>query len=105
MYFSNYRVHNNTAINPVLLWDYDLKHFDYQAMKQVVVQRVIERGWPADWYAILNLYGEDGVIEAIKSLPYLNERDAHFVSLIFQIPLNEMACYARKQSRPTHWNS
>jgi hypothetical protein len=105
MYFSNYRDRKGTTINPSLLWEYDLKHFDYQAMRSLVVQRVIERGWPADWYAILNRYGEDGVKEAIRSLPYLNERDAHFVSLIFQIPSNEMACYARKPSRPTHWSS
>ena len=105
MYFSNYKEHANTIINPVLLWEFDVNHFDYQGMRNGVVQRVIERGWPNDWWVALNLYGEQGVRDAIKSLPYLNDKDMHFVSYIFQIPLNEMACFERKQLRPTHWNS
>jgi hypothetical protein len=66
-------------------------------MKNVVVQRVIERGWPDDWYAMLNMYGEDGVISAIKAIPYLNDKDMNFVSHAFQIPLSEMKCYEQKQ--------
>jgi hypothetical protein len=105
MYFSNYKEHKNAVINPALLWEYDLNSIDYMAMRNIVVQRVIERGWPDDWWALLNLYGEKGVRETGKSLAYLNDKDMHFVSNIFQIPLNEMECFKRKQSRPTHWNS
>jgi hypothetical protein len=74
-------------------------------MRNVVVQRVVERGWPNDWWAMLNLYGEKGVRDAITSIPYLSDKDMHFVSNIFQIPLNEMVCFERKQLRPAHWNS
>jgi hypothetical protein len=105
MYFADYKEHKNAIINPALLWEYDLNNFDYKAMRNVVVQRVIERGWPNDWWAVLNLYGENGMREIIRDLPYLNDKDMYFVSYIFQIPLNEMACFERKQLRPTHWNS
>ena len=107
MFFSDYKKEENAkaVVNPVLLWEYDLSNFDYNQMRNIVVQRVIERGWPNDWYAILNRYGEEGVKEAIKTISYLNDKDMNFVSLVFQIPLNEMKCYTRKQSHLAHWNS
>lgn len=105
MYFDRYKEHPNAKINPSLLWEYDLSKFDFQHMRNVVVQRVVERGWPDDWYAALNMYGKEGMISILKELPWLNDKDMRFVSLIFQIPLSEMKCYTRKQSPHIHWKS
>ncbi len=105
MYFDRYKDHSNATLNPSLLWEYDMSAFDFQKMRNVVVQRVVERGWPDDWYAALNMYGDNGMIEAIKALPYLNDKDMYFVSAIFEIPLPDMKCYEKKQSRQAHWNS
>lgn len=50
-----------------LLWEYDLKDFDWQYMRALVVERVIERGWDEDYYALFALYGGvDGVRQIIK---------------------------------------
>jgi len=98
IYLSDYKKHPEAEINPALLWEYDLSDFDFQQMRNVVVQRVIERGWPNDWYAALNLYGEKGMKEAIESIPYLNDKDMNFVSKAFEIPLSKMKCYKAKIS-------
>lgn len=105
MFFSDYKDHSDSKLNPKLLWEYNLSNFDYQDMRNVVVQRVIERGHFNDFYAMLNLYGEDGVIEAIKVLPYLNDIDMNFVSVVFNIPLTKLKCYEKKQLPQRHWNS
>ena len=105
MYFDDYKQHANAKINQSLLWEYDIAAFDYAQMANVVVQRVIERGWPNDWYAVLNLYSIDGIKEIIKAIPYLNEKDMYFVSGLFEIPLLQMKCYIKKQLQPQHWNS
>ena len=105
VYLQDYEKHPDAKINPALLWEYDLADFDFQKMQSVVVQRVIERGWPSDWWALLNMYGETGVKEAIKTLPYLNDKDMNFVSIAFDIPFSKMKCYEKKQSRQAHWNS
>ena len=104
MLFSDYKKHNFKEVNPKLLWEYDLSDFDYQDMRNIVVQRVIERGWPDDFYAILNLYGEEGVKGAIKKIPTLNNVDMNFVKVVFNIPLNELRCYKEKLSKEPHWN-
>jgi hypothetical protein len=105
LYLKDYRMHPDAKINPSLLWEHDLSRFDFQAMKNLVVQRVVERGWPSDWHAILNRYGENGVRDAIMEIPYLNDKDLNFVSKAFEIPLLEMKCYIRRPSHLNHWNA
>ena len=105
MYFDNYKQFPEAKLDMKLLWEYDLTKVDLSAMKSTVVQRVVERGWPEDWYFILNFYGVDGVREAIKKIAYLNDKDMYFVSHQFGLPLNEMKCYEKKQSVKQHWNS
>jgi len=105
MYFDDFKKFPEASLNPKLLWEYNLSDFDYRGMRNVVVQRVIERGWPSDWYFILNYYGTRGVKSAIKDLAYLNDKDMNFVSHQFGIPLNAMKCYEKKHSVNQHWNS
>jgi hypothetical protein len=105
MFFSNYRIHQNTKIRRSLLWEYDLKNFNWQTMRNVVVQRVIERGRMDDYYAILNLYGLKGVKDTIKQLPYISPRDISFVCSVFNLKKNELQCFTKKQLDHQHWSS
>ncbi|TCD01493.1 DUF6922 domain-containing protein [Pedobacter psychroterrae] len=105
MYFDNYIQFPDAKLDDKLLWEFDPKKIDLAGMRNIVVQRVIERGRPDDWYFILNYYGIEDVKGAIKKIAYLNDKDMHFVSHQFDIPLNEMKCYEKKQSMTLHWNS
>ena len=104
MYFSHYNNSDIKEVNPSLLWEYNLENFDYQAMRNQVVQRVIERGWRDDYQAIFNLYGMQNVIDTIKEIKYLNKKDMNFVHIVFHIPLKELRCYRESQLNPRHWN-
>ena len=105
MFFSDYNSHLNSKLNPKLVWEYDLTNFDFQNMRNVVVQRVIERGHFSDFYAMLNLYREDGVIQELKKVPYFNDMDMNFVSVVFNIPFQQLKSYQNKQLPNRHWNS
>jgi hypothetical protein len=105
MFFGDYKKHPDAKINSSLLWEYNIDQVDYAKMQNLIVERVIERGWPEDWYALLNLYGVDGVISVIKELPYLNDKDMNFVAYVFNLPLTALKCYTNKQSARQHWNS
>ena len=104
MLFGDYYNHTDAKINSSLLWEYNIEKIDFSKMRNTIVQRVIERGWPEDWYAILNLYGVNGVKQAITELPYLNNKDMNFVSHVFDLPVNALRCYTNKQSAQRHWN-
>jgi hypothetical protein len=105
MFFQNYKKHPEAKIRKSLFWEYDLDRFDWYSMRNVVVQRIIERGRMDDFYAMLNLYGLKGVKEAIKAVPYLNKKDQSFVCIIFGIKKESLACYKKTLSLQQHWNS
>jgi hypothetical protein len=105
MPFEDYFNHKNAEVRPTLLWEYDLSNFDWQKMRNEVVQRVLERGRMDDFYAILNLYGVEGVKAALREIPYMNDKDMNFACVAFDLRKEELKCYTRKQSMPLHWNS
>jgi hypothetical protein len=87
-------------ISPRLLWEYDLSHFDWQAGRRIVVQRVIERGDLKDYFAAFNLYGgQEGFREIIKEVPALSDMDMQFVCHNFHLKPEELQCYRHKLSR------
>lgn len=105
MYFTEFDMPLSAKLNKALLWEYDMARIDYEAMRNIIVQRVIERGRMEDWHFILKQYGVEKVKETIKGLSYLNRKDMRFVSHQFSIPLSEMKCFEKKQSANQHWSS
>ena len=102
MFFSDYKNHPVFEVDKALLWEYDVTRLDYTKIRIEIVTRVIERGTFHDFYAILNIYGEDGVRDAIKKISYLSDIDMNFASLVFNIPFNELKCYSKKQLQGKH---
>lgn len=105
MFFDKYKLYPEAQVRKSLLWEYDPDQIDWKSMKTLIVQRVVERGRIADFYAILNLYGPEGVKEAIRQIPYMNPKDLSFVCAVFNLRKEELKCYIKKQSNLQHWNS
>lgn len=105
MFFDNYKLHQSSKIRNSLLWEYDIDRFNWEEMRTLVVQRVIERGRMDDFYAILNIYGLSGVKDAIKQISYLNPRDLSFVCSVFNLKKENLKCYSNQQLKIQHWNS
>lgn len=105
MFFSDYKRHNTTKVRTSLFWEYDMEQFDWFKLRNIVVQRVLERGRLNDFYAILNLYGEEGVNQAFREISYMNAKDMNFVCSFFGLKKEELKCYTKKQLQTQHWNS
>jgi hypothetical protein len=105
MFFDNFKSHQKAQIRETLLWEYDLDQLNWEDMRTLVVQRVVERGRMNDFYAILNLYGLKGVQDAIKQIAYLNPKDIAFVCSVFNLKKEDLKCYTKQQSTVQHWNS
>lgn len=105
MFFKDYKSHPEAQIRETLFWEYDLSHFDWQKMRLIVIQRIIERGRMDDFYAMLNLYGLETVKDTIKQIPYLNSKDRSFVCSVFNLKKEDLRCYSNQQSAIQHWNS
>lgn len=100
MFFNEFEKYKNAKFNTKLLWEFDVDdNFDWQKMSHTVVARTIELGRMEDYYAIIKIYGGiDNVKHIIKSLAFLNDKDMNFVHIIFDIDLEDLKCYTKKQS-------
>jgi hypothetical protein len=101
------KVKPNAKISSRLLWDVDLKKFDWEEGKNFVVMRVIERGLPEDYYTLFQMYGGvEGVREIVKTIRHFRyPQDLAFVQMVFNLKEEEMICYERKRLREIHLNS
>lgn len=95
------QIEHHPKVKASLLWEYDLTNFDWQRMRALVVERVIERGWDEDYYAIFSLYkGIEGVKKIIRDeVLILSDKEIAFVCAVFNLKKEELKCYIRKQSR------
>jgi hypothetical protein len=104
------KIQDNPQIFKGLLWDVNTSNMtdeDWQAMKLLVVQRVIERGDENDFYAIFKLYGgPEGVREIIKQIrAVLDPVDENFIRVIFDLKKEDLICYERKRLRNIYLSS
>lgn len=97
MFFDNHEFHKNAQLRSSLLWEYEIENIDWERMHDIVIQRVIERGRLDDFYALINLYGLNGVKEGIKNIPYLCAKDQSFVCSVFGLKKQELKCYTQKR--------
>ena len=105
MFFKDYKANPNTKIRESLLWEYRVEDIDYDSMKDIITQRVIERGRVDDFYALLNIYGLEEIKRIIKNIVYLNDKDIAFVCAVFGLKRENLKCYIKKQLQKQHWNS
>lgn len=100
MFFNEFEKYKDAKLDTRLLWDFNVdENFEWNNMKRLVVERVIELGGKEDYYAIFKMYGGiNGVKEIIKNIEFLSKKDMNFVSIIFKIKLEDLKCYKKMLS-------
>ena len=85
-------------------WDFDYNKMDWQASYKTVIARIIERGGEQEWEELIQFYGREKVMNALRNeITYLPDYAIDEASYYFSIPKEQMLCYIRKQSKPRHW--
>jgi hypothetical protein len=87
-----------------LFWDWDFEKIDWEKSYLSIIARVLERGDKDERNELIRYYGEPKVVKALKSeIKYLPDFVIEDVCSYFKLKKEELACYARKQSRQGHW--
>lgn len=89
-------VNNTLKIRPFLLWDIDLKKFDYIENKRIVIERVCTLGDLNDFFEIARFYGMENIKEELLQSLELDKKTLNFFSQYFKIPEEKFKCYTRK---------
>lgn len=92
-----------TAMKPApvfqrrIFWDVDFDKLDFDAKASFVIERVFERGDVEDIRQCRRYYGDERVLEALLNAKFLSLGTWHFVSAIFEQPLEAFRCYTTRQ--------
>ncbi len=105
------RIEKKTIIRTVkpdlprtLFWDVNYDLIDWQASKEMVIQRVLERGLPRHWEELERFYSRQTIVSLLKEkITYLPTESINDASSFFKLKKEEMLCYRRKQSHPIHF--
>lgn len=65
-------------INPALLWEYDLKTFDYDRSYKIVIERVLKLGELNEWRNMVRYYSREQILETIDWSADLDKREKDF---------------------------
>lgn len=74
----------NPVIRRHLLWEYEWDKIDYSRLATVVIERVIERGTPAEWQEIVNFYGVETIKALAEKSPRLDAKHKNFTRIYLQ---------------------
>lgn len=75
---------SNPVIRRHLLWEYDWENVDFSRLATVVVERVIERGNPAEWQEIVNFYGIEKILNIANKSTRLDLKHKNFTRIYLQ---------------------
>ncbi len=102
MIFDDWESRKKEKISKEILWEYDIEdpNWNWEKMKNIVVQRVLENGREQDYYAMFQIYGgKTKVREIIKNMPFLGPRELSWACVLFNLKKEELRCYTRQQLR------
>ncbi len=83
-----------------IFWDVDFDRLDHDGKAGFIIERVFERGDVEDIRQCRRYYGDEQVIAALLNAKFLRLDTLHFVSAIFEQPLEAFRCYALRRSNP-----
>jgi hypothetical protein len=98
----NYFQYTNTALldkkiesgtfpfSQQLFWDAALSDINLHKHKRYIIERVLTRGFTADFYMLLKIYTTDEIKDAIRKSKSLDPKTVHFCSWYFHIPITEI---------------
>ena len=105
--FATYQANRGHChINGGLLWEYQLKGFDWQKYRRVVAERVISMGRLSDWYAAFDLYGGIPGFRKIArdEVVDISPIDLNFMCYALKIKKEDTRCYKQAQLRKARLN-
>ena len=86
-----------------LFWDTDIARLDFDKYSDFVIIRVLERGQDNDIAELLNYYGNNKVINTVKSSKSLIPRALHLSKKLFNLQDEDFLCL--RNSQPVNYCS
>ena len=90
-------------LSKVLFWDTNYDTIDWDGKAAYVIERVVTRGTMDDWNQAREYYGLTKIKEVVLNARSLDKKTHNFLSVLFDLPMEEFRCYKHRQSIPQHF--
>lgn len=97
-------MHPLAQLQPELFWDIDPNSLDWNKHKQLIVERVLERGSYKSFQITEEHYGLEEMKKLICRMTYMHPKDMAFVKIYFQLKSEDLKCYTAKRSNLAYTN-
>lgn len=86
-----------------LFWDVDKNDLSYEKHSAFIIVRVFMKGEWSDFRQVLDFYGKEKCLSALKNARYLDPRTLSFCSHYFEMDKSEFRCFKERQLSPAPW--
>jgi hypothetical protein len=77
------------ALNKSLFWDVDPSQLSWKKHKEIIIERVFQRGMTSDVKSVLKYYSKEDIIEVVtKSRTGFDKKTIHYLTRLLNIPWN-----------------
>jgi hypothetical protein len=87
---------NKPDISRKAFWDTKFEDLDFEEHKEYIIAKIFEYGTWKDMLSITRFYGKEQVKHILRDYPFFFPDTINFISTIFNIPKEKMACYNNK---------
>lgn len=91
------------VLSNFLFWDTEIAKLDFNKYADFIIIRVLERGQDNDIAELLNYYGNNKVINTVKSSKSLIPRAIHLSKQLFKLQDDDFVCL--RNSQPVNYYS
>lgn len=91
------------SFTKAIFWDTNIDNLDAEKHALYIIERVLNYGRMEDWHQLKKLYSLEGILEKAQKIKDLHPRTLSFLSLYFDIPKSNFACYTQNRSDEIHF--
>jgi hypothetical protein len=93
-----------TNLPQVLFWDFDFDKLDWKRSYKTIIERVLDKGSSKEWEEMITFYGRDNIVHALENdIAYLSDMTMEAVCNYFQLTIENLKSYTKKQLNQGHW--
>jgi hypothetical protein len=90
------------VLDKSLFWDVTIEEKDFDRYSGFIITRVFERGDFDSIRKIRRYYGDVKIKKELVKCKYIEQETLNFLSLYYDIPIENFKCYTNKQLRGPH---
>jgi hypothetical protein len=90
-------------LSSCIFWDMDISKLDVDEDKEIIIERVLTRGFEKDEILLWKIYSRKTIKKTVVNSEELNDSTISYLSIVLNIKEKKFKCYKKKQYHLNYW--